>query len=123
MPSIQQVEETLCSEPRFPGLKTGDKVRVHVVIEESETSAKGGDKTRSRIQIFEGLIIGIHRGGLRSTITVRKVSYGVGVERIFPLYSPNVSKIEVAASHRVRRAKLYYLRDRRGKSARLKALR
>jgi large subunit ribosomal protein L19 len=127
MPSIQQVESTLYPEPRNQGIRPGDKVRVHVVIEESGAEAgskdKGAaDKMKSRIQVFEGTVIAIHRAAHKSTITVRKVSYGVGVERIFPIYSPNVPKIEIKSSHRVRRSKLYYLRGRRGKSARLKTL-
>lgn len=127
MPSIQQIDAALNTESRHPKVVPGDKVRVHVVIEEaaSDTPSKdksGAEKTKSRIQVFEGTVIAIHRAAHRSTITVRKVSYGVGVERIFPLASPNVSKIEIKASHDVRRAKLYYLRERTGKSARLKTL-
>ncbi|MEN9786200.1 MAG: hypothetical protein RLZZ299_1464 [Pseudomonadota bacterium] len=89
----------------------GDDVRVHVKITD-------GDK--SRIQVFEGTVIALKGAGAARTFTVRKVSFGVGVERIFPVYSPNVDKVEVKVRHSVRRAKLYYLRDRMGKSARLK---
>ncbi len=95
-------------------VRPGDTVRVHARIVE-------GDK--SRIQVFEGTCIRIRRGGPRTTITVRKISSGVGVERIFPAGSPNVEKIEVVSRHKVRRAKLYYLRNRRGKAARLKEIR
>lgn len=96
---------------RTVNFRPGDNVRVHVKIVE-------GDK--ERIQVFEGVVIGIHRGRNRATFTVRKISYGVGVERIFPLHSPNVEKVEVVSSGKVRRARLYYLRDLAGKAARLK---
>ena len=91
--------------------RSGDTVRVNVKIRE-------GDK--SRIQVFEGVVIAIKRNGLSSTFTVRKVSVGYGVERIFPLYSPTIQTIEVIKRGRVRRAKLYYLRERKGKAARIK---
>lgn len=94
-----------------PAMRSGDTVRVHVKVTE-------GDK--ERIQIFEGLVIGQHRGGARATFTVRKVSFGQGVERIFPLHSPVIQKIELVRSAKVRRAKLYYLRDLKGKAARMR---
>ena len=94
-----------------PDMKSGDTVRVHVKVRE-------GDK--ERIQIFEGIIIGLHRGGARASFTVRKVSFGQGVERIFPLHSPNIAKVDVVRSSRVRRAKLYFLRGPKGKAARMK---
>ena len=101
-----------------PGLKTGlpdfapgDKVRVHVKVREGE---------KERIQVFEGDVIARRRGGVRGTFTVRKVSNGVGVERIFPLHSPIVDRIEVTRKGRVRRAKLFYMRELRGKAARIK---
>jgi large subunit ribosomal protein L19 len=94
-----------------PQLKSGDTVRVHVKVRE-------GDK--ERIQIFEGMVIGMHRGGARASFTVRKVSFGQGVERIFPLHSPTIDKIEVVRAARVRRAKLYFLRGLKGKAARMK---
>ncbi|MCC7185837.1 MAG: 50S ribosomal protein L19 [Acidobacteria bacterium] len=94
-----------------PAMRSGDTVRVHVKVRE-------GDK--ERIQVFEGLVIGQHRGGVRASFTVRKVSFGQGVERIFPLHSPTIDKIEVLRSAKVRRAKLYFLRDLRGKAARMK---
>ena len=93
-----------------PSVRSGDTVRVHVKVRE-------GDK--ERVQVFEGVIIGLRRGGVRASFTVRKVSFGQGVERIFPLHSPIIDRIEVVRSARVRRAKLYYLRSRRGKSARI----
>ncbi|MEA2101179.1 MAG: 50S ribosomal protein L19 [Thermodesulfobacteriota bacterium] len=98
----------------FPEIRIGDKVRVFIRIIEG---------TRQRSQVFEGVVIVRKRGNNRESITVRKVSYGIGVERVFPLYSPNVEKIEVVSHAKVRRAKLYYLRERRGKAARLKEIR
>jgi large subunit ribosomal protein L19 len=94
-----------------PDMRPGDTVRVHVKVRE-------GDK--ERLQVFEGLVIGQHRGGARATFTVRKVAFGQGVERIFPLHSPIINKIEILRSARVRRAKLYFLRKLRGKAARLR---
>jgi large subunit ribosomal protein L19 len=94
-------------------LRAGDMVRVHAKILE-------GDK--SRVQVFEGTVIRIHRGSARGTVTVRKVSSNVGVERIFPICSPNVARIEVVMRHKVRRAKLHFLRNRKGKAARLKPM-
>ena len=95
----------------IPKLRSGDTVRVHVKIKE-------GDKFR--IQIFEGVVLCIKRHGISSTFTVRKVTSGYGVERIFPLHSPIIEKVEVVKQGKVRRARLYYLRGRRGKAARLK---
>ena len=94
-----------------PAMRSGDTVRVHVKVRE-------GDK--ERIQIFEGLVIALHRGGSRATFTVRKVSFGQGVERIFPLHSPTVDKIDVLRGAKVGRAKLTFLRDLKGKAARMK---
>ncbi len=108
MGAIELVEKTQLTER--PAMRAGDTVRVHVRVRE-------GDK--ERIQIFEGVVIGLRRGGARASLTVRKVSFGQGVERIFPLHSPTIQKIEVVRSARVRRAKLYYLRDLKGKAARM----
>lgn len=94
-----------------PVLSIGDTVKVHVKIKE-------GDK--SRIQIFEGTVIAKKHGGINETFTVRRVAHGCGIERVFPLHSPVVEKVEVIRSGRVRRAKLYYLRDRVGKAAKVK---
>ena len=94
-----------------PDMRAGDTVKVHVKVRE-------GDK--ERIQVFEGMVIGMHRGGARATFTVRKVSFSQGVERIFPLHSPIVDKIEIVRSAQVRRAKLYFLRDLKGKASRMK---
>ena len=94
-----------------PQMKSGDTVRVHVKVRE-------GDK--ERVQIFEGIVIGLRGGGARASFTVRKVSFGQGVERIFPLHSPSIAKVDVVRSARVRRAKLYFLRSLKGKAARMK---
>jgi len=98
----------------IPEFAAGDQVRVHVNITEGN---------RERIQIFEGTVIARKGAGIRETFTVRKVSMGVGVERIFPLHAPSIAKLEVAARGDVRRAKLYYLRDRVGRAARVKTKR
>ena len=109
MKAIETVEQRhLVSRPE---LRSGDTVRVHVKVREGE---------KERIQVFEGMVIGMHRGGASATFTVRKVSFGQGVERIFPLHSPTIDKIETVRSARVRRAKLYFLRDLKGKAARMK---
>jgi large subunit ribosomal protein L19 len=106
---IDKIEKE--QERRTAGFRSGDHVRVHVRIVE-------GDK--ERIQVFEGVVIALHRGRNRGTFTVRKISYGVGVERIFPLHSPNLERVEIISSGKVRRARLYYLRERAGKAARLR---
>lgn len=108
-------KETLAARERpDTDVRPGDTVRVHYRIME-------GDK--SRLQVFEGTVIRIKNGGPRTTFTVRKISSGVGVERIFPASSPNIGKIEVTARHKVRRAKLHFLRKLTGKAARLKPIR
>jgi large subunit ribosomal protein L19 len=107
---IQSVDNSQM-RANFPSIRAGDTVRVHVKIKE-------GDKYR--IQVFEGVVVARKRAGISSTFTVRKVSFGYGIERIFPLHSPIIDKLEVVKSGKVRRARLYYLRGRRGKAARLK---
>ena len=115
MTTMAELEKSLITTKNANlDMRPGDTVRVHVRITE-------GDK--SRIQIFEGTIIGLKRAGPRSSFTVRKISHGVGVERIFPLHSPVVEQIEVRSRHEVRRAKLYYLRALQGKKARLREIR
>jgi large subunit ribosomal protein L19 len=109
MGAIEAVEKTQMTER--PPMQAGDTVKVHVKVRE-------GDK--ERIQVFEGIVIGMHRGGVRASFTVRKVSFGQGVERIFPLHSPIIQKVEVMRSAKVRRAKLYFLRDLKGKAARMR---
>lgn len=98
----------------IPAFRPGDTVQVHVKVVEG---------TRERIQVFEGVVIKIKGGGIRETFTVRRVAYGVGVERTFPLHSPRIDKIVVKRHGKVRRAKLYYLRERTGKAARIKEIR
>ena len=102
-------EKQLKAEP--PVAQIGDTVRVHVRVKEGN---------RERIQVFEGTVIAKKHGGIEETITVRRVSYGVGVEKVFPIHAPAVDKIEIVRKGKVRRAKLYYLRDRVGKSAKIK---
>ena len=110
MDLIQKLhQDTLAKEP--PQVSIGDTVRVHVKVREG---------ARERIQIFEGTVIAKKHGGIQQTITVRRISYGVGVEKVFPLYSPSIDSIQVVRRGVVRRAKLYYLRKRVGKSAKIK---
>ena len=109
MNAIETIEHTQLQER--PDLRPGLTVRVHVKIREGE---------KERIQVFEGVVIAIRRGGSRGTFTVRKVSFGQGVERIFPMHSPSIAKIEIGRAARVRRAKLYFLRKLRGRAARLR---
>ena len=110
MEKIEQIEkeQMRLDHPEFG---PGDNVKVHVKISEGE---------KERIQVFQGVVISKRKGNTNATFTVRKVSYGVGVERIFPLHSPALDKIEVVTRGRVRRAKIYYLRKLRGKAARIK---
>ena len=112
MNALEKVEQSQMKK-EVPAFRSGDTVRVHVKIKE-------GDK--ERVQVFEGTVIGQRRARNHSSFTVRKISFGHGVERIFPLHSPVIDKIEVVRSGRVRRAKLYYLRKLRGKAARLRAV-
>src|SRR5579864_5735067 len=114
MPTLLEKVEQRQMKKDLPEFSPGDTVRVHVKIKE-------GDK--ERIQVFEGTVIRQRRGGSHSTFTVRKISFGQGVERIFPLHSPMIDKIDVVRSARVRRAKLYYLRKLRGKAARMREAR
>jgi len=109
-PLLKEIESSY-RRADLPDLRSGDSVRVHTLIKE-------GDK--ERVQIFEGVVIGQHRGGSRASFTVRKVSYGVGVERIFPLHTSRIEKIEIVARGEVRRARLNYLRELEGKAARIK---
>ncbi|MCY4029854.1 MAG: 50S ribosomal protein L19 [Acidobacteria bacterium] len=109
MKAIEAVEAPQLVER--PDMRPGDTLRVHVKVREGE---------KERIQVFEGVLIAQRRGGARASFTVRKVSFGQGVERIFPMHSPVIDRIEVVRSARVRRAKLYYLRKLRGKAARLR---
>ena len=110
MNRLDAVEQTQIKE-NIPAFKPGDTLKVHVRIKEGN---------KERLQVFEGVCIARKHGGVRETITVRKVSFGVGVERIFPLHATIVDHIDVVRRGKVRRAKLYYLRDLRGKAARIK---
>jgi large subunit ribosomal protein L19 len=112
MELINEIEAVQLKE-NPENFRIGDTVKVHFKIIEGQTE---------RIQVFEGLVIAINNSGIRKTFTVRKMSYGVGVERIFPLHSPRVERTEVVRSGRVRRAKLYYIRDRVGKAAKVPEL-
>src|SRR5262245_141370 len=107
----------------LPRLNAGDTVRVHVRVKETsvkeEIKGKPKETERERVQVFEGLVIGLRGSGARATVTVRKISFGQGVERIFPLHAKTIEKIEVVKQALVRRAKLYYLRDRQGKAGRM----
>ena len=107
---IDQIEAGLLRHD-LPRIQPGDTVKVHVKVKEGE---------KERIQVFQGIVIGIRGGGMRTSFTVRKISAGVGVERIFPLNSPSIDHMEVIRSGKVRRAKLYFLREKLGKAGRLK---
>lgn len=110
MDALKVIEEGMLKEQK-PEIRIGDVVKVSVKIREGE---------RERIQMFEGTVIARRGSGVSETFTVRRVSYGVGVERVFPVNSPNVAKVEVVRHGKVRRSKLYYLRDRVGKAAKVK---
>ena len=110
MDALKLISESSMKE-NVPAFEIGDTIKVHVKIKE-------GDK--SRIQVFEGTVIAKKHGGISETFTVRRVAHGCGIERVFPLHSPVVDKVEIVRSDKVRRAKLYYLRDRVGKAAKVK---
>ena len=115
--TMQQLIEEITKEQLrsdLPEFRPGDTVRVHVKVVEG---------TRERIQVYEGVVIKRRGGGISETFTVRKVSYGVGVERAFPVHTPKIAKLDVVRRGKVRRAKLYYLRELRGKAARIKEIR
>ena len=111
MDIIQAIEKDIKPVDRELNFEIGDTVRVHYRIVEGN---------RERIQIFEGIVIAIDNKGMSKTFTVRKISFDIGVERVFPLYSPRIANIETVRKGKIRRAKLYYLRERRGKSAKLR---
>ena len=113
MDLIKTIEESQKRENALDSFKIGDTVRVHFKIIEGKTE---------RIQVYEGLVICFKNAGVRRTFTVRKNSYGVGVERVFPMNSPRIAKIEVVRPGKVRRSKLYYIRDKVGKDAKIKEL-
>ena len=110
MDALKLISDSSLKE-NAPKFNIGDTVKVHVQIKEGE---------KTRIQVFEGTVIAKKHGGINETFTVRRVAHGVGIERVFPLHSPVVDKVEVVRGGKVRRAKLYYLRDRVGKAAKVK---
>jgi large subunit ribosomal protein L19 len=122
MKAIEKVESADLKKA-LPRLNPGDTVRVHVRVKETsvkeEIKGKPKETERERVQVFEGVVIGLRGSGTRATVTVRKVSFGTGVERIFPLHARTIEKIEVVKHARVRRAKLYFLRERKGKAGRM----
>ena len=111
MDALKLIEQS-SMKAEAPVVEVGDLVKVHVRIKEGE---------KYRIQIFEGTVIAKKHGGINETFTVRRVAHGCGIERVFPLHSPNIEKVEVVRNGKVRRAKLYYLRDRVGKAAKVKS--
>ena len=111
MDLMQSFIEKNMPEKEAPSITVGDTVRVHLKVKEGN---------RERIQVFEGTVIAKKHGGINETFTVRRISYGVGVEKVFPLHSPVIQKVETIRRGKVRRAKLYYLRDRVGKAAKVK---
>lgn len=113
MDALRLIEQD-SMKAEMPVINVGDTVKVHVKIKEGE---------RERIQIFEGTVIAKKHGGIQETFTVRRVAHGVGIERVFPVHSPSVAKVELVRSGRVRRGKLYYLRNRVGKAAKVKEAR
>ncbi|MGE6220094.1 MULTISPECIES: 50S ribosomal protein L19 [Pedobacter] len=114
MDLVKFVEEQVSTKKEFPSFKSGDTVSVHYKIREGN---------KERVQIYQGVVIQRNSAGANETFTVRKISNGVGVERIFPFSSPNIEKVEVNSYGKVRRAKLFYLRSLTGKAARIKSLR
>ena len=119
-----QTTEAADLKKELPRLTPGDTVRVHVKVKETsvkeEIKGKPKETVRERVQVFEGVVIALRGSGTRATVTVRKVSSGKGVERIFPLNAPTIAKIQVVKHAHVRRAKLYFLRERKGKAGRMK---
>ena len=110
-PTLESIEKKQLRKQALPDFRVGDTVKVNVLIREGE---------KERVQAFEGVVIKKTGAGSRASFTVRKVSYGVGVERVFPMHTPRIEKVEVIARGRVRRGRLYYLRDLAGKAARIK---
>jgi large subunit ribosomal protein L19 len=121
MKAIQAVEAA--DLKKLPQINPGDTVRVHVRVKETsvkEEKGKSKETERERVQVFEGVVIGLRGSGARATMTVRKVSFGTGVERIFPLHARTIEKVDIVKHAHVRRAKLYFLRERKGKASRMK---
>ncbi|MGN1100047.1 MAG: 50S ribosomal protein L19 [Christensenellales bacterium] len=118
MSNIIDIIEKEGMKTDLPDIKIGDTVKVFVKVVETS-----GNSTRERLQVFEGTVIARKNGSIRETFTVRRLSYGIGVDRTFPLHSPKIDHIEIVRRGKVRRAKLYYLRERTGKAAKLKEIR
>ncbi len=118
MNQLERLEQSLAQGP-VPFFEIGDTVRVKVRVVEERQYGKKKEEAKERIQVFEGLVIARSGRKVAENFTVRKISFGVGVERIFPLHSPNLAGIEVVRKGQVRRAKLYYLRDKKGKAAKI----
>jgi large subunit ribosomal protein L19 len=120
---IEKVESKYLKS-KLPSFRPGDTVAVHVRVKEKEAAKSKRDrdkeKEKERIQVFEGVVIGMRGRGIQKTFVVRKVSFGIGIERIFPIHSPSVEKVRVIKRGAVRRAKLYYLRERTGKAAKIR---
>jgi large subunit ribosomal protein L19 len=121
MNAVELIEKKFLK--KLPVFHPGDTIQVHVKVKEIQaaTKAKEKEKEKERIQIFEGVVIGMRGRGIQSTFVVRKISFGIGVERIFPFHSPTIDKVKVLKRGKVRRAKLYYLRERTGKAAKIKS--
>ena len=121
MNAVELVEQKYLK--KLPTFHPGDTIQVHVRVKELEAAKKGKEKEKEkeRIQVFEGVVIGMRGRGIQSSFVVRKISFGVGVERIFPFHSPTIDKVKVLKRGKVRRAKLYYLRERTGKAAKIKS--
>ena len=119
---IDSVAEKYMKKTKLPEFRPGDTTQVHVKVKETEksTKKKEAEKEKERIQVFEGVVIGMRGRGIQSSFVVRKISFGVGVERIFPFHSPSVEKVKLLKRGNVRRAKLYYLRERTGKAAKIR---
>lgn len=121
MNALENVEKKYL-KTKLPKFKPGDTIQVHVRVKEREkdTKSKDKEKEKERIQIFEGVVIGMRGRGIQSSFVVRKISFGIGVERIFPFHSPSVDKVKILKNGNVRRAKLYYLREKSGKAAKIR---
>lgn len=123
--NVIEAVEAKHMKSKLPSFRPGDTVAVHVRVKEKEAAkGKGKDKDKEkekeRIQVFEGVVIGMRGRGVQQTFVVRKMSFGIGVERIFPIHSPSIDKVRVVKHGHVRRAKLYYLRERTGKAAKIR---
>jgi large subunit ribosomal protein L19 len=121
MNAVELIEKKFLK--KLPAFSPGDTIQVHVRVKEKEAATKGKEKEKEkeRIQVFEGVVVGMRGRGIQSSFVVRKISFGVGVERIFPFHSPSIDKVKILKRGKVRRAKLYYLRERTGKAAKIRS--